>query len=44
MEYSLSAGLFTGLAEQAIGPRMRADFEQSLQNLKRLLEAQPVGG
>ena len=39
LEYTLAAGFFSGLAEQVAGPRMQADFDQSLQNLKRLLES-----
>jgi carbon monoxide dehydrogenase subunit G len=41
-EYTLAAGFLTGLAEQVAGPKMQADFEQSLQNLKRLLERGPA--
>ena len=43
MEYTLSAGFLTGLAERIAGPQMQADFDRSLQNLKRLLEASPAG-
>lgn len=43
LEYSLSAGFLTGLAEQVAGPQMQADFDRSLQNLKRLLESAPPG-
>jgi len=43
MEYTLAAGFLTGLAEQVAGPRMQADFEQSLQNLKRLLSKRGWG-
>lgn len=43
LEYSVSAGLFTGLAEQIMGPKMQADFDQSLLTLKRLLESPPAG-
>jgi uncharacterized protein YndB with AHSA1/START domain len=44
LEYSLAAGFFTALAEQIMGPKMQADFEQSLLTLKRLLESRPAGG
>jgi carbon monoxide dehydrogenase subunit G len=44
LEYTLSAGFLTGLAEQMVGPKMQEDLEQSLQNLKRLLERAPAGG
>ncbi|MGE3268601.1 MAG: SRPBCC family protein [Chloroflexota bacterium] len=37
-EFSLSAGFFTGLAESIAGPQMQRDFDQSLRNLKQLLE------
>jgi carbon monoxide dehydrogenase subunit G len=37
-EFKLAAGLLTSLAESVAGPQMQRDFEQSLQNLKRLLE------
>ncbi|MFN8635113.1 MAG: SRPBCC family protein [Chloroflexota bacterium] len=40
LEYTLAAGFLSGLAESIAGPQMRSDFEQSLQNLKRLLEQQ----
>jgi ligand-binding SRPBCC domain-containing protein len=43
MEYTLSAGFLTGLAERVAGPQMQADFDRSLQNLKRLLEGPSVG-
>ena len=39
LEYTLAAGFLSGLAEQVAGPRMQADFDQSLENLKRLLES-----
>ena len=42
LEYTVSAGFLTGLAEGLMAPRMQADFEQSLQTLKRLLEAEPA--
>ena len=42
LEYNLSAGFLTGLAERVAGPQMQADFDRSLQNLKRLLESQPA--
>ena len=44
LDYSLSAGFLTGLAERVAGPQMQADFDRSLQNLKRVLEARPAGG
>lgn len=44
LDYSLSAGFLTGLAEKVAGPQMQADFDRSLVNLKRLLEARPAGG
>jgi len=44
LEYTVSAGFVTGLAESLIAPRMKADFEQSIQTLKRLLEARPAAG
>jgi uncharacterized protein YndB with AHSA1/START domain len=44
MEYTISAGMFSGLAEQIAGSKMKDDFEQSLQTLKRLLEGRPAGG
>jgi len=37
-EFTLSAGFFTGLAESIAGPQMQKDFDQSLRNLKQLLE------
>jgi uncharacterized protein YndB with AHSA1/START domain len=43
LEYSLSAGFLTGLAESVAGPQMQADFDRSLLNLKRLLERRPAG-
>ncbi len=43
LDYSVSAGLLTAMAETAIRPQMQADFDRSLQNLKRLLESQPAG-
>jgi carbon monoxide dehydrogenase subunit G len=42
LEYTLSAGFLTGLAERVAGPQMQTDFEHSLHNLKRLLESQPA--
>jgi uncharacterized protein YndB with AHSA1/START domain len=42
LEYTVAAGFFTGLAEQIMGPKMQADFEQSLQTLKRLLESPTI--
>jgi ligand-binding SRPBCC domain-containing protein len=44
LEYNLSAGFLTGLAEQLVGPKMQEDFEQSLRTLKRLLENAPPAG
>jgi uncharacterized protein YndB with AHSA1/START domain len=44
LEYGISAGFMTGLAEKVIGPKMQEDFEQSLRTLKRLLEHAPPGG
>jgi ligand-binding SRPBCC domain-containing protein len=38
LEYTISAGMLTGLAEGIAGPQMRGDFNRSLENLKRLLE------
>jgi uncharacterized protein YndB with AHSA1/START domain len=43
-EYKLSAGLLTGLAESIAGPQMQRDFDQSLQNLKQLLERPASSG
>jgi uncharacterized protein YndB with AHSA1/START domain len=42
LEYTLEAGFLSGLAEQVAGPRMQADFDQSLENLKRVLEGDPT--
>jgi carbon monoxide dehydrogenase subunit G len=44
LEYTISAGFLTGVAEGAVRPQMQADFDRSLQNLKRLLENAPSGG
>jgi uncharacterized protein YndB with AHSA1/START domain len=44
LDYSLSAGFLTPMAERVAGPQMQADFDRSLQNLKRLLESCPAGG
>ncbi|HZO24674.1 MAG TPA: SRPBCC family protein [Chloroflexota bacterium] len=44
LDYTLSAGILTSLAERVAGPQMQADFDRSLQNLKRLLESPPAGG
>ena len=44
LDYTLSAGFLTALAEKVAGPQMQADFDRSLQNLKRLLENRPAGG
>ena len=44
LDYNLSAGFLTGLAEKVAGPQMQADFDRSLVNLKRLLEARPAAG
>jgi carbon monoxide dehydrogenase subunit G len=44
LDYSLSAGFLTSLAERVAGPQMQADFDRSLQTLKRLLENRPSGG
>jgi uncharacterized protein YndB with AHSA1/START domain len=44
LDFKLAAGFFSGLAEQVAGPRMQADFDQSLRNLKRLLESRTTGG
>lgn len=38
LDYTLAAGFLTGLAERVAGPQMQADFDRSLQNLKRLLD------
>jgi uncharacterized protein YndB with AHSA1/START domain len=43
LEYTLAAGFLSALADQVAGPRMQADFDQSLLNLKRLLESDPAG-
>ena len=43
-EFKLSAGLLTSLAEGIAGPQMQRDFEQSLQNLKQLLERPASSG
>ena len=42
LDYSLSAGFLTALAEKVAGPQMQADFDRSLLNLKRLLESRPA--
>jgi ligand-binding SRPBCC domain-containing protein len=39
LEYTLDAGFMSGLAEQVAGPKLSADFDQSLLNLKQRLEA-----
>jgi carbon monoxide dehydrogenase subunit G len=44
LDYQLSAGFLTSLAEKVAGPQMQADFDRSLQNLKRLLENRPASG
>jgi len=44
LEYTISAGFMSGLAETLVGSKMQADFEQSLQTLKRLLESRPASG
>jgi carbon monoxide dehydrogenase subunit G len=43
LEYGISAGLMTGLAEKMMAPKMQEDFERSLRTLKRLLEDAPGG-
>jgi carbon monoxide dehydrogenase subunit G len=43
-EFKLSAGLLTSLAESIAGPQMQRDFDQSLQNLKQLLERPASSG
>jgi uncharacterized protein YndB with AHSA1/START domain len=43
LEYTLAAGFMSGLAEQVAGPKLQADFEQSLVNLKQRLEAAAGG-
>jgi carbon monoxide dehydrogenase subunit G len=42
LDYTLAAGFLTGLAERVAGPQLQADFDRSLQNLKRLLESRPA--
>lgn len=44
LDYSLGSGFMAGIAEGIAGPKMQADFDTSLQNLKRLLEAAPPPG
>jgi hypothetical protein len=44
LDYSISAGFLSSVAERVAGPQMQADFDRSLQNLKRLLEHRPAGG
>ena len=43
LDYALGSGFMAGIAEGIAGPRMQADFETSLQNLKRILEAGGAG-
>lgn len=43
-EFKLSAGLLTSLAESVAGPTMERDFDQSLKNLKQLLERPASSG
>lgn len=43
-EFKLSAGMFTVLAESVAGPTMERDFDQSLKNLKQLLERPASSG
>ena len=43
-EFKLSAGLLTSLAESVAGPTMVRDFDQSLKNLKQLLERPASSG
>jgi carbon monoxide dehydrogenase subunit G len=38
MEYALGSGFMASIAEGIAGPKMQADFDTSLHNLKRLLE------
>jgi uncharacterized protein YndB with AHSA1/START domain len=44
LTYTLAAGFLTGLAEKVAGPQMKADFDRSLLNLKRVLESRAAGG
>jgi len=45
LDYQLGSGFMASIAEGIAGPKMQADFDTSLQNLKRLLEqAQAPGG
>ncbi len=44
LEYTLAAGFMSGLAEQVAGPKLRADFDRSLLNLKQRLEAAAGSG
>ena len=44
LDYSISAGFLSSVAERVAGPQMQTDFDRSLQNLKRLLEHRPAGG
>jgi ligand-binding SRPBCC domain-containing protein len=44
LDYTLSAGFLTGLAEKVAGPQMKADFDRSLLNLKRVLESRASSG
>jgi ligand-binding SRPBCC domain-containing protein len=44
LDYTLAAGFLTGLAEKVAGPQMKADFDRSLLNLKRVLESRAAGG
>ena len=43
-EFKMAAGLLTKVAESVAGPQMQRDFDQSLQNLKRLLERPASSG
>ena len=44
LEYAVSAGFLSRMAEAAVRSQMETDFDRSLLNLKRLLENAPSGG
>lgn len=44
LTYQLDAGFLSGVAEQVAGPRIEADFDQSLRNLKAILDRQAAPG
>lgn len=44
LDYSLDAGMFTSIAEGMAGPQFKSDFDQSLENLKRVIEQEARAG